>query len=451
MSKASCVAVLGASGLIGEAVARGLRASGLPTLALARAFTPAQRAFWGEGALTAPLVEATSAELAALFEANGVVVVVNCVGALQASGKGDPSDVHAGFVARLLDAFDCSGAALDPRGSERERLRALVHLSMPGAAKSDPTEFSRSKRVADADIAARAPSYAILRPGFVIAPTPYGASALLRALTQTPIGLPSSMRERPFAPVAVADVAETVEGLARRALAGERLSLVWDLSASAPSTLNEVADAFRRRFGAPPTRWAAPAWAAWIGGRAADVASRLGWLSPLRTTALKEIERGVEADPTAWIAATGARPRTLEEALAEIPADAPAVWFARLYLLKPVIIATLSLFWIVSGAMAITFGGTAARGVIEAAGFSSAFASVFVTVTSLADIAVGLAIATRRGHRAGLAAGLGLACAYLLGASVVAPQLWLDPLGPLAKVIPALAAMLASWAIFPDR
>lgn len=430
------VAVLGASGLIGEAVARHLAAAGLPTLAVARRFTPAQRAAFGDDALEAPVVDLAPPALAELLEARGIGVVVNCIGALQASGKGDPAHVHSGFIARLLDALgSCT----------------LVQVSMPGRAEDDPTEFSRSKRRADADIAARAHSWAILRPGFVIGPTPYGASALLRALTQTPFDLPAAMRDRPFAPVALADICETVESLARRALAGERLALTWDLATEAPATLGAVFDAFRRRFGAPAPRWAVPAVVTRLGGWAADAAARLGWLSPLRSTSLAEIARGVVADPSGWIAARGKPPRSLDEALALVPADAPAVWFARLYLLKPVAIATLAAFWTVSGAIALGPGFAAARDLLVARGAGAGLAAGFVVATACADIVIGAMIALRATHYAGLAAGAALALAYLAGASVIAPELWLDPLGPLVKVAPALALTCLAWAIFPDR
>lgn len=430
------VAVLGASGLIGERIARDLRAAGFDVAAMARRFTARQRAAFGADAVEAALVEMRAEDLAALFNARGVGVVVNCIGALQASGKGDPREAHEGFVARVLDAL----------GS-----RALIHISMPGRAEDDRTDFARSKRWADAEIAARAARHAILRPGFVIAPTPYGASALLRALATTPFDLPGAMRARPFAPVAVADISETVAGLARRALAGESFAVTWDLCAAQPATLGEVADAFRVRFGAAPARVATPMALIALNGCMSDVVARLGWLAPTRSTALAEIARGVRADPSGWIAATGATPRTLAQAMAEAPADAPALWFARLYWLKPLIVATLALFWIVSGLIALGPGFAAARDVLAAQGWSGSAAAAFTVVTALADVAVGGLIAMRRTHLAGLAAGAALALGYLLGATLIAPRLWLDPLGPLVKVFPALALAAVAWAISPDR
>ena len=41
--------------------------------------------------------------------------------------------------------------------------------------------------------------------------------------------------------------------------------------------------------------------------------------------------------------------------------------------------------------------------------------------------------------------------AYLAGSIVMEPTLWLDPLGPMVKTIPALALTLVSLAILEER
>jgi hypothetical protein len=40
---------------------------------------------------------------------------------------------------------------------------------------------------------------------------------------------------------------------------------------------------------------------------------------------------------------------------------------------------------------------------------------------------------------------------YLLAGTVLAPQLWTDPLGPLVKIVPMLVATLLTLAIVDDR
>lgn len=53
--------------------------------------------------------------------------------------------------------------------------------------------------------------------------------------------------------------------------------------------------------------------------------------------------------------------------------------------------------------------------------------------------------------RAALIGMLCLTLVYLLAATVTEPALWLDPLGPLVKVLPSLLLTLATLAILDER
>ena len=73
----------------------------------------------------------------------------------------------------------------------------------------------------------------------------------------------------------------------------------------------------------------------------------------MRTTAIAELRRGVTGDP----AALDRRDRhRAEEHRAGVGAACATIqdkWFARLFLIKALVIASLALFWIVSGFIAL--------------------------------------------------------------------------------------------------
>jgi len=71
--------------------------------------------------------------------------------------------------------------------------------------------------------------------------------------------------------------------------------------------------------------------------------------------------------------------------------------------------------------------------------------------TSLADVAVGLAIAVRRTSPAGLIAGTAVSLGYVAGAAVLTPDLWADPLGALVKTGPAIVLMIVALATSEAR
>ncbi len=203
MSEARKILVLGASGLIGRFVTDDLRARGFHVVGVARRFSPSQKTSALD--LEMPVLSMDSASLARLIGDHGIDVVVNCLGVLQDGPGSDTRAVHRDFVARLLQAIRDSGRAI-----------RLIHISIPGAANDDRTAFSVTKREAERLIAASGIAYAILRPGFVIAPSAYGGSAMLRALAAFPIDLPAAESATLFQPVAVEDVAATIAWLAGR-------------------------------------------------------------------------------------------------------------------------------------------------------------------------------------------------------------------------------------------
>src|SRR3954451_24285633 len=83
--------------------------------------------------------------------------------------------------------------------------------------------------------------------------------------------------------------------------------------------------------------------------RLGDVAGLLGWRPPVRSTARREMVRGAMGDPSRLKQLTGVIPRNVEKLLNRDPASVQERWFARLYLLKPLIFGVFALFWIVTG------------------------------------------------------------------------------------------------------
>jgi uncharacterized protein YbjT (DUF2867 family) len=256
------ILVLGASGLIGRFVTDDLRARDFQVVGVARRFSASQQVSALD--LELPILSMDSATLARLIGDHAIDVVVNCLGVLQDGPGSDTRAVHRDFVGQLLQAIRDSGRAI-----------RLIHISIPGAADEDRTAFSRTKREAERLIAASNVPYAILRPGFVIAPSAYGGSAMLRALAALPMDLPTIEAATPFQPVAVEDISVTICWLAGRASDDQAVNAVaWDLMQPQPITLGGVIAQFRRSFGtANSPRIASPAFVIDLGAKLGDLVS----------------------------------------------------------------------------------------------------------------------------------------------------------------------------------
>jgi uncharacterized protein YbjT (DUF2867 family) len=439
MNTSPNILVLGASGLIGRFLTDDLRARGFQVTAVARKFAAAQKTSPLD--LELPVMAMDLAALAQLLRDQTIDVVVNCLGVLQDGPGSRTRAVHRDFVERLLGAIKASGCAV-----------RLIHLSIPGSANDDHTAFSITKREAEQMIAASGIRYAILRPGFVIAPAAFGGSAMVRAFAALPFALPAAESEKPFQPVAAGDIAATVAWLAVRDLDEATTNAVtWDLMQQQPVTLGDVVESFRRAFGTSHwPRIPLPGFLLELGVKLADLASWLGWQSPMRSTAMIELRRGVRGDPSAWISATGIAPAELGQTT-QHPATIQDKWFARLYLIKALILASLVVFWSVSGFIALFVSYDAASGILSSHHFPPSLVAPITILTSLMDISVGVLIAFRRTCAIGLIWGIVASLGYMAGAAILTPDLWIEPLGALVKTGPAIVLMLVALLILDNR
>lgn len=384
------VLVIGAYGFIGAAVARRLLAEGLSVRGLGRDPAQARRILpqidWATGDLTRMEASDWQAALA------GVDVVVNAAGALQNGVRDHVDSVHDRAIDHLLSAC------------ETAQVRRIVQISAVGVGPHAETAFLRSKAAGGARLMAAPIDWVILRPGLVIGRGAYGGTALLRALAAVPWATPLVHAESRMQTVALDDVVEAVSLSVR----GEvPTGTCADLVEPKAHTLAEVVTAIRAWQGfAPAPAVALPAGATAPVGWAADAARWLGWRSPLRSTAQRVLAEGVTGDPGPWHAATGKTCRPLAATLDRMPAHVQDRWFGALYLLRPLVLLSLALLWIVSGAVALWRPEEAAA-VLTPAG---AGPWILLTVAGgAADLVIGAGLLVRRWSRLAAMASLGRA------------------------------------------
>ncbi len=101
----------------------------------------------------------------------------------------------------------------------------------------------------------------------------------------------------------------------------------------------------------------------------------------------------------------------------------------------------LVLIWLGTAAASVWDGGTAGAQLLEGAGLAAGLALALVWAGAGWDVLLGLWLMLRPSRRAYRWALIGM-LGMTLAATVLLPQLWLDPLGPLLKNL-AIAALLA--------
>lgn len=428
------ILVLGGYGLIGLAVVRRLLAEGHEVVGLGRSAALGRR--------LCPEARWIGADLRQLLTPEdwrphlaGIEVVVNAAGVLQSGGRDDVALIQDKAIRALILTLTAGGP------------RRFVQISAPGVSARADTAFYRTKAKADEALKTSGLDYTILRPGLVFAPQSYGGTGLLRMLAAVPWVQPLTLAGARIQTVHVEDVATAVLS----AVEGKAKGVDADLVEPESHSLEEIVLGMRARLGfdAPKAVWRLPGGVGRLVGRGADLAGLLGWRSPLRTTAMRVLETDVAGDPSVWREQTGQEMRGFGETLRALPSTVQERVYARMTLLFPFLVLTLAAFWIASGIIGFLRLDQAAAVLSDV--MEEDCARLTVALGGIADIVIGAGLLLRRWFRPAAFAAVGLSLVYLMSASLLTPELWGDPLGPLVKVIPAMMLALVGAALKEER
>ncbi|OXT02417.1 oxidoreductase [Notoacmeibacter marinus] len=426
--------VLGGYGLIGAACLRALRKAGFSVTGLGRDAEAAQKVAPDDDWIIRDITKLSVDDWRRLTAE--MDVVVNASGALQDGARDSLQAIHITAVERLVSALNGKPVR-------------LVHISAVGASETAGLDFFATKGRGDAAIRQSSADWVILRPALVIGPEAYGGTALLRAAAAMPLVTPHLFPRIAIQTVFLDDVAQAVvQAATGRIPAGTLADLTEPRGRPLPDTI-----AMMRRwlgFPEPLATLPVPRPLLTLLAKGADALGHLGWRSPLRTNALAALADGIEGDPEPWQQAGDHSCRSFDETLAAMPATVQERWFARLYLLFPLGVGLLSLFWALSGAIGLVQLDAAAA-VLTESGMAQGPARIAVLAGSVADIGLGFAILWRPWVGAACLGMVLVSLAYLAGGSLATPDLWADPLGPFVKVLPSISLALFVAAIAKDR
>jgi len=426
MSDAGRVLVLGANGFIGSHLAAVLSRAGWSVRAGARRPVEASRRAPTFDWISADFAKLTTVEAwAPLLE--GVDAVINCVGFLQ-DGAGDSTRLaHVEGPRALIQACEWAG------------VRRLIHISAVGADETAGTAYARTKAETERLVEASSLDWLILRPSLVVDRAAFGGTGLIRALAAFPLFSPVVGGDQTFRPIALGDLGAAVVAALKP---GAPSRETFDMPGPEAVTMAEMVGLYRGWLGlspAPvirvPRALAAPALV--IG----DLLGRLGWSSPIRTTAIRQMDHDVSGQDSGWAERLGVQTRGFTRFLAETPASVQDVWHARLWFVRPISILTLGLFWLITGLISFGPGWNGALAILHEGGFGR-WAGPIAWWGALLDVVLGLALFVRP-WTARVALFMCLSTVgYLIAGTLSLPHYWIDPLGPWLKVLPMMALCL---------
>ncbi|MDG2002823.1 MAG: SDR family oxidoreductase [Novosphingobium sp.] len=430
------ILLLGASGFIGSEIASAIAAEH-QVIGLTRDPDFAQR--------TQPTVEWRQGELRAMQRPDdwtglldGIEAVINASGALQTGLRDDVERVQSGSIRALVAACGEQGLA------------QFVQVSASNADASSPSLFMATKGEADAFLSASGLPHAILRPGLVIARNAFGGTEMVRMSASLPCIGPEITGGGLVQCVAMADL---VEAVVLAIAEPDRTQGSFDLVEQEGRPLSEVIRLHRGWLGLGDPVWRLPVPLTLLRpvSLIADGLGWLGWRSPLRTSAIRALAHGVSGEAEDARTLLGREATSLPATLAMIGAAGKADrWQARTALVFPLALVCLFALWAGSGLLGIVRLHEAAQ-LIELGGFPPQIARIITFTASVADLAVAALLLIRPTARLALLGMLGLSAAYVVGSLVLVPGMWLDPLGPMLKVLPIIALELMCLGMEAER
>ncbi len=414
------ILLTGATGFIGNHLARALRAAGHRVIEARRHATDPDRHI--EADFTRDLeASAWVPKLA------GVECVINAVGILRERGEQTFERIHTLAPRALFEACAHTG------------VRRVIQISALGA-DHGASGYFRSKHAADRSLESLPLRWTIVQPSVVYGPG--GTSArLFTMLASLPlIPLPGRGRQS-IQPVHIDDAVAAIVALATQdASARIRVPIVGP----AALELREFLARLRSALGMRPT--SSIGVPMWLMRLSASIAQ---WLpsSLLDRETLAMLEAGNTADPSLTRNLSGRAPRDIEAFIE--PRDRVATrQQAQLAWLLPLLRFSIAAVWIWTGIVSLgLFPVEESQALLARVGVGAALAPFLLYGAALLDFALGIATLALPRRRALWLAQMVLIVGYTAIISIKLPEFWLHPFGPILKNLPMLVGIYMLYVL----
>lgn len=421
------ILVLGAGGFIGRHIVAELLKGGHQPVGAVRREADFARAFPGAAAVACDLARDV-AVADWLPRLAGIDAVVNAAGVLSGA---EMEAVHVTAPRALYEACTMAG------------VKRVVLISAISARREVATDYAHAKLAGEKLLQDGPLDWTILKPSLIVAKGSYGGTSLIRGLAGLPLFTPLvGDGQFAFSPLHARDLARTVRIVCEEGRFNRQV-----LEPAGPETisLRDLLSRYRLWLGLPPV----PFLSIPMGFMRllAGLGDRMG-KGPVSSNSLAQLIAGNEGDGQRFATAIGFTPRSFAQFMAEEPAEVQDRWHARLFFTAPVLKFALVAMWLLSGLIGFFTGLPLAQEVLQALGLPPGLAMPLVVLTCLIDLVICFFILS---GRKATAVQLIVIAGYTLALTFVLPSLWLDPLGPLLKNIPIVAAVLCHGVLREQR
>ncbi len=421
------ILVLGAAGFIGRHIVAELLKGGHQPVGAVRREADFARAFPGVAAVACDLARDVSVA-DWLPRLAGVDAVVNAAGVLSGA---EMEAVHVTAPRALYEACAIAG------------VKRVVLISAISARPEVDTDYARAKLAGEKLLQDGPLDWTILKPSLIVAKGSYGGTSLLRGLAGLPLFTPLvGDGHFSFSPLHAQDLARAVRVVCEE---GRFSRQVLEPAGPEIISLRDLLSRYRTWLGLPRVPYLSIPMGVmrWL----AALGDRMG-RGPISSNSLAQLIAGNEGNGQRFAAAIGFMPRSFAQFMAEEPAEVQDRWHARLFFMAPLLKFALAAMWLLSGLIGFFTGLPLAQEVLQVLGLPSGLAFPVVVLTCLIDLIICLLVLS---GRKATTVQLVVIAGYTLLLTLAMPSLWLDPLGPLLKNIPIVAAVLCHGVLREQR
>ncbi len=415
------ILITGASGFIGRHLVETLRHKGHELVLISRR----ERGRWGEG-VTWRVVDFAGAQrpedwLPLLADVD-VDVVVNCVGIFSQTRRQRFDDLHDKAPRALFAACEQAGVEL------------VIQISALGTDETARSPYHLSKKRADDALAASALDWVILRPSLIIGDE--GVSwRFFQALSALPLVPVIGDGQQILQPISIKDVTKAILlSIERKEAVRQRIDLVGGEQVTLRQYLQKLSCwTGKKSFHPLHIPYG-------LAGVLAGLAPLLGKF-PLDRQAIKMLREARAFSGETCRRALGFSPEGLSHVLAQNPASRCQRREARQTFLFPLLRLSLAFMWIMAGVASLFLTPQAqSLALLQRLGLEGMSGVFALYGAALLDMALGLALLLHYRVRQVGQVQMVLILFYTLALSFVAPHMWADPFGGLAKNFPVLVA-----------
>ncbi|KTC65828.1 oxidoreductase (plasmid) [Legionella adelaidensis] len=362
-------------------------------------------------------------------------VVINCVGIFYNKNKEVLWDVHFRTPKALFQACEQTG------------VKRIIHLSALGIEDYD-TAYAKSKLAAETFLKNEsAVPFFILKPSFIYGAEAKGGMVLLRSLAVFPgfIPLPANGTQY-FQPIYVHDLVNIMLVLLDKPFAQSKsIACVSEKPMSLKEILNHLALWLGRTkcYFLP-----IPAFFLNLGGFLGNL-----FKNPLiNSDAVQMLLKGNKASPQQvqdLENITGIKPLGFEKGLQRFSSTEQDKWYAKLFLLQPLLRLSLAFMWLFSAIVSAIFFKEESYQLLSTVNIPAYWQAYFLYGACCINFFIGLSLLFNLKIKSNCIIQIFVIIFYTLIITLFIPFYWLEPFGPIVKNIPILVSILILYAMEP--